>query len=121
MGSVTLYKGNDVIVVSTPREYVQAVYGLGYLPQIGTIEDNAEIVGGDDGGSLPPLPYPRVLESQLPDRLSDLSLRATFAVKGSAGGEVGSAELQDHIDDLTPHPAYDDLPDLVVLFENGLV
>jgi len=120
MGSVTLYKGNDVIVVSTPREYVAAVYGEGYLPQIGTIEDNAEIIS-PDGPSVPPESWPRVLESQLPERLSDATLRSTFALRGSAGGEVSSAELQDHIDDPTPHPAYDDLPDLVVLFENGLV
>ncbi len=35
--------------------------------------------------------------------------------------EHPSADLQAHIDSPTPHPAYDDVPDLVVLFENGLI
>ena len=31
------------------------------------------------------------------------------------------AKIQAHVDDLTPHPAYDDQPDLVLIFENGLI
>jgi len=30
-------------------------------------------------------------------------------------------DLQDHVDDNTPHPAYDDIPSLNLLFENGLI
>jgi hypothetical protein len=30
-------------------------------------------------------------------------------------------DLDDHIVSLTPHPAYDDIPSLVLQFENGLV
>ena len=33
---------------------------------------------------------------------------------------AGTADLIAHIVDLTPHPAYDDLPSLRLLFENGL-
>lgn len=29
--------------------------------------------------------------------------------------------LADHVADPEPHPAYDDLPSLVILFENGLI
>lgn len=29
--------------------------------------------------------------------------------------------LLGHINDTTPHPAYDDIPSLVLLFENGLI
>lgn len=32
-----------------------------------------------------------------------------------------AALLAGHVDDTTPHPAYDDMPSLVLLFENGLV
>jgi len=40
----------------------------------------------------------------------------------SLGSGGGGTALQDHIDNATPHPAYDiDLPDLAVLFENGLI
>lgn len=39
--------------------------------------------------------------------------------KGDPGD--GTVELQAHIDDTTPHPAYDDQPDLVLIFNNGLV
>lgn len=28
--------------------------------------------------------------------------------------------MQEHVDSPTPHPAYDDIPDLTVHFENGL-
>lgn len=31
------------------------------------------------------------------------------------------AQLETHINSSTPHPAYDDMQDLTILFENGLV
>ena len=37
---------------------------------------------------------------------------------GPAGDVVG---LEDHIQDVTPHPTYDDIPSLTLLFENGLI
>ena len=36
-------------------------------------------------------------------------------------GESGAAAVATHIADTTPHPAYDDLPSLSLLFENGIV
>jgi hypothetical protein len=37
------------------------------------------------------------------------------------GGGIDSADLTAHIVDSTPHPAYDDLPSLTLLFQNGLI
>jgi hypothetical protein len=36
-------------------------------------------------------------------------------------GESGTVALETHIDSATPHPVYDDLPSLNLLFENGLI
>lgn len=36
-------------------------------------------------------------------------------------GQLGSTLVNSHRADLTPHPAYDDLPSLNLLFENGLI
>jgi len=36
-------------------------------------------------------------------------------------GESGLAALSTHINSATPHPTYDDLPSLGLLFENGLI
>jgi hypothetical protein len=33
----------------------------------------------------------------------------------------GTQEIEAHVASATPHPAYDDLPSLNLLFENGLV
>lgn len=48
------------------------------------------------------------------------TIRLAGGVPGPPG-ESGGALLTDHINDLTPHPAYDDIPSLVLVFENGLV
>jgi len=37
------------------------------------------------------------------------------------GTEVSDAALLAHIQSPTPHPVYDDLPSLTLLFENGLI
>lgn len=39
---------------------------------------------------------------------------------GGEGGDGGLA-LSNHIGDNTPHPVYDDMPSLTLLFNNGLV
>lgn len=44
-------------------------------------------------------------------------VRVPFDVEGTDS----EGNLLDHIEDLTPHPAYDDIPSLVLLFENGIV
>lgn len=36
-------------------------------------------------------------------------------------GEDLTEELDAHINDATPHPAYDDLPSFTLIFENGLI
>jgi hypothetical protein len=41
--------------------------------------------------------------------------------RGPAGDANDGGALATHIADETPHPAYDDLPSLRLLFENGLV
>lgn len=40
---------------------------------------------------------------------------------GVAHGGGSAADLTNHIADSTPHPAYDDITDLKVLLENGLI
>jgi hypothetical protein len=40
---------------------------------------------------------------------------------GGSDTPVSDDALAAHIADETPHPAYDDIPSVVVLFENGLV
>lgn len=41
--------------------------------------------------------------------------------QGVPGDANDGGALATHIVDTTPHPAYDDLPSLTLLFENGLV
>lgn len=36
-------------------------------------------------------------------------------------GENGDIALDAHVNDETPHPTYDDIVDLTLLFENGIV
>ena len=36
-------------------------------------------------------------------------------------GAFSNAELIAHVEDPTPHPVYDDLPSLTILFENGII
>ncbi len=36
-------------------------------------------------------------------------------------GEDGTEALEEHVNASEPHPAYDDLPNLVLIFNNGLV
>jgi hypothetical protein len=51
----------------------------------------------------------------------------TIQIQGGIPGPAGPpglstyAEVLTHISDTTPHPAYDDLPSMVLIFENGLV
>lgn len=36
-------------------------------------------------------------------------------------GDVDTALWESHVDSSTPHPAYDDMPELTLIFENGIV
>lgn len=58
---------------------------------------------------------------QLPTTVDVLGLPAAEAdVVFVGGGGDGGAALAAHVASPTPHPAYDDTPDLAVIFENGL-
>lgn len=52
MASVTLKRGNDTLVVTTPRAFVDAVYNKGYVPQSGSVESAYEalVAGGTPSG-----------------------------------------------------------------------
>lgn len=41
--------------------------------------------------------------------------------QGSSGGGPSDEELLEHIQSLTPHPAYDDAPSFELLYENAKV
>lgn len=53
----------------------------------------------------------------------------TVAIAGGPKGDPGpkgesadaTALVQAHVDSLLPHPAYDDMVDLALIFENGLI
>lgn len=45
----------------------------------------------------------------------------TGSVGASSPSDPPGDDLTTHVQDTTPHPAYDDLPSLVLLFENGLI
>lgn len=50
------------------------------------------------------------------DRWNDLPYFA-----GSSGGGPSDEELLEHINSLTPHPAYDDAPSFELLYQNAKV
>lgn len=51
---------------------------------------------------------------------NDLNNKPNFATQAAAN--IGAAEIvQNHVNNSEPHPAYDDLPSLTLLFENGLM
>lgn len=57
---------------------------------------------------------------QLNDNTSDIEdLKAASGDPEAVQGMIDES-LFAHINDLTPHPAYDDIPSLSTLFENGL-
>lgn len=51
-------------------------------------------------------------------------VRVMGGVPGPPGRDTGAAIeaiMEEHIQSPTPHPAYDDLPAMTLLFENGLI
>lgn len=68
-------------------------------------------------GTIAPTPGQYIMVAVNHDRtVFDWIIGPAYDVSG--GGVDG---LLTHIEDLTPHPAYDDLPSLTLIFENGLV
>jgi hypothetical protein len=68
-------------------------------PEIPVLEESAPVV---PGAVVLPFPGPQ-------------------GQPGPQGPEGGTADLQSHIDSETPHPAYDDMPSLSLIFENHLL
>lgn len=68
---------------------------------------------GGDAVTVVPVPGPQGPPSQLTE--SDLARVITETAIATSGN------LTEHINSATPHPAYDNLPSLRLLFENGLV
>lgn len=67
----------------------------------------AELTPADGLKALPWLP-------------TEQDMEAIRGLLDSPGGGDGGVALRAHVNSLTPHPAYDDTPDLSVIFENGL-
>lgn len=45
-----------------------------------------------------------------------------LSLKGPKGDPgQGTVDLDAHINSLAPHPVYDDVPDMTLIFENGLI
>lgn len=64
--------------------------------------------------------YPIAVTYAEPPPVEATVLTLTGAITGGGGGP-SSGELAAHVADTTPHPAYDDLPSLTLLFQNGLI
>lgn len=50
--------------------------------------------------------------------MASIEQRISTAVSAVTSGD---AAMSAHVSDTTPHPTYDDLPSLTIIFENGLV
>jgi hypothetical protein len=82
------------------------------VPEVPLIEASPPLPS-DTAVAVVPVPGPAGQGAELtPEALEEVVVRTTVA--------TGTA-LTEHIGDPTPHPAYDDLPSLRLLFENGLV
>lgn len=67
----------------------------------------------------PDFQLPQVVIDNLPPASPDEL--ATAVTEYLDENPVGEPLLEEHVADTTPHPAYDDLPSLSLLFQNGLV
>lgn len=64
------------------------------------------------------------LIDQVNENTSDIALLILSGGVGPDPEEIQGmidTSVTSHVDDLTPHPVYDDLPSLTILFENGLI
>lgn len=68
-----------------------------------------------------------IIEVVVPNVRVTLGTFGTVRVAGGVPGPQGPPGadsgmlLDEHINDLEPHPTYDDIPSLTLLFENGLI
>lgn len=64
---------------------------------------------------------PRPLVIPIATRPRPVVMPTTLRVGTQPVDIVTGPQLENHIQNTTPHPAYDDLPSLTSLFRNGLV
>lgn len=64
-----------------------------------------------------------VNQSAVDVAVTETSTSISLGTSGPQGpkGDLDTSAINNHIDDTTPHPAYDDTPSLTLLFENGLI
>lgn len=77
------------------------------------------------------LPTVVIVDDEQPDVVvvpplpADLVTTVPISIKGDKGDKGDSADavqlVADHVASPLPHPAYDDMADLTLLFENGLI
>lgn len=78
---------------------------------------------------IPPVQRGRLITAETQNELIEQVNKNTedIATLSVPGGDLGPVQdlidesVATHAVDTTPHPAYDDLPSLTLLFENGLV
>lgn len=57
-----------------------------------------------------------------PGRISVVPVRGPAGATGTTGAAGGgTVDLTAHVNSPTPHPAYDDIPDMSLLLENGML
>lgn len=115
----------ETVVVSPPDGYTIDVDGVN-PPGVSIGDDAPPFVDvTEDAALVVPayLPEPEII-------VVDLGRQGNPGPEGPRGpegpmGEVSRGELNEtiqlHVLDVAPHPAYDDLPSLTLLFENCLV
>lgn len=65
---------------------------------------------------------PNVPTPPRPGRVTVNMMRPAVTVRVSPSiVAINGDDLPTHLADTTPHPAYDDMPSLALLFENGLI
>jgi hypothetical protein len=64
--------------------------------------------------------HQNLLIDQVNQNTTDISNLQAGGVPAEEVQQMIDASVTTHVNDTSPHPAYDDIPSLTVLFENGL-
>lgn len=69
------------------------------------------------------LPSSYITAEETPPAQVEVTYHATQVIEVSGGSlqDDGLLALRQHVNDPEPHPQYDDLPSLSLLFENGII